>query len=161
MSMADYGALRPAFDRSSESFRVLVVERDEYAIRLLEEARTELRLTLDLAMNARQALRRLATGFYDAVVVNLPLARTSAEELYRVVARADRKQADRLVFLTPDLNEVATRRFLREAGRPFLTKPVAASELHDLVVRVAIGAAGHLPSWAEPDRPSRGPRDEV
>ncbi len=139
-------------DGEGQQSRVLVVERAEHLTHLLEDVPTEPLLIVHMALNARQALRRLASGFYDAVVVHLPLAQTTAAELYRVIAWVDRKQADRLVFVAPDLSDPATRKFLSEARRPFLTKPVEAYDLYQLVLRVAEGAPPH-PSIAQDDLP--------
>lgn len=139
-------------DGRGQQTRVLVVERTDYLTRLLEDGGTRPRLTVHMALNARHALNRLASGFYDAIVVHLPLARTSAEEFYRVIAYVDRKQADRLVFVTADLSDPATRKFLREARRPFLTNPVEASDLCQLVLRVAQGAPPN-PSAVQDDLP--------
>jgi hypothetical protein len=71
------------------------------------------------------------------VVVDLPVARSSAEDLYRGIQDLETDHAHRLVFLASDLHDTGTRKLLARAGRPFLTKPADGRELYELVVRVA------------------------
>lgn len=120
--------------------RVLVVEGAEYAGGLLRESGDPSMLHIESARDPRQALRQLRNEFYHAVVVELPHPSMSAEDLFRSVVAFDVEQAVRIVFLANDLSDPATRRFLTDAGQPFLTRPVDANELQDMVLRVALGA---------------------
>ncbi len=119
--------------------RILVVEGSDYAGGLLRESGSPSMFHIDSTRDARQAIRRLRNEFYEAVVVELPHPGLSAEKIFRSVIAFDLEQALRMVFIANDLSDPDTRHFLTQAGRPFLTKPVDQTELHDLVMRVAVG----------------------
>ena len=120
--------------------RILVVEGTEYAGDLLKESPSMFQI--EAARDAKVALRNMRNEFYDAVVVELPNASMSAEDLFRSVIGFDLEQALRMVFIASDLNDPDTRRFLTQAGRPFLIRPVDPDELHEMVLRVALGEDG-------------------
>lgn len=105
--------------------------------RLLERTPLNGDLSVESARDVRQALRRLEDGFYHAVLIELPAPRVGPRELFEHVNGHDPQQARRLVFLANDSLDTTTLRFLSEAGRPYLTKPVEPPELMDLVIRVA------------------------
>ena len=127
-------------DRGPEDGRgtisVLVIEGSKYAASLLSERRRPGRLSVDSVRDTRLALGRLRSEHYDVIVVSLSPPQGGAEEFYHAVVASDLEKASRIVFLTSDLADPTIRRFLKRAGRPFLTHPVDPKELHDLVVRV-------------------------
>ena len=120
--------------------RVLVIEGSDYAGELLRAREEESGIEVVSARDPRHALKQLQNEFYDAVVVELPHPAMSAGELFRSVISFDLEQALRIVFIASDLSDPETRRFLTQAGRPFLTRPVDLEELHELVLRVASAA---------------------
>ncbi len=119
--------------------RVLVVEGADYAGDLLSESGSPSLFHIESTRDPRQAVRQMRNEFFDAVVVELPHPTMPAEELFRSVIAFDIEQALRMVFIAADLSDPGTRRFLTQAGRPFLTRPVDPIELHNLVLRVALG----------------------
>lgn len=128
--------------RELADLRVLVVEAGVAVSRLLGRAQGRRRVALRGVRDGREALKALSADAYDAVVVDLPMMRRNAEDFYDRLLRANSGLAERVVFLAADLTDPETRRFLSQAGRPFLTKPVDGSELLDLLIRVAAPPAG-------------------
>jgi DNA-binding response OmpR family regulator len=118
--------------------RVLVVEASGYSAGLLEEVSHLTGLVVELSRNPRAAVDRLQSEFYDAVVIDLPPPLMPPEELFRRIVAIDLEQAVRVVFLVNDLGDPETRKFLTDAGRPWLTQPVDPAELHELVLRVGL-----------------------
>lgn len=131
---------------SGMPIRILIVEGSDYAGGLLRETGSPSLFHIECTRDARQAIHRLRNEFYEAVVVELPHPGVSAEQIFRSVIAFDLEQALRMVFIANDLSDPDTRHFLTQAGRPFLTRPVDPTELHDLVMRVAVGPKG------EPDQ---------
>lgn len=118
--------------------RVLVLEPMGHNAGLLEEVAELTGLTVELVRDPRTTLSRLENDRYDAVVIELPAPGMASIDLFRAIVAIDIDQACRVVFLVNDLSDAATRKFLTDAGRPFLTMPVDPAELYDLVVRVAL-----------------------
>jgi CheY-like chemotaxis protein len=118
--------------------RVLVIEGSGHTAGLLEEVATLTGLSVELARDPREGLRRLRGDVYDVIVVDLPPPHMTPEELFRRIVAVDLEQACRVVFIANDLGDAATRKFLTDAGRPFLTQPVDPAELYDLIVRVGL-----------------------
>ncbi|NIR45877.1 MAG: hypothetical protein GWN32_01740 [Gemmatimonadetes bacterium] len=118
--------------------RVLVLEPMGHNAGLLEEIGALTGMSVDLVRDTRGALRRLERDRFDAVVIELPAPGMAPIDLFRAIVAIDIDQACRVVFLVNDLSDPTTRKFLTDAGRPFLTMPVDPAELYDLVVRVAL-----------------------
>jgi CheY-like chemotaxis protein len=118
--------------------RVLVIEVSGFSASLLAETAGPGGLEIDLVRDAREAVVKVQNQFYEVIVIELPPLHLTSVELFRDLVAYDLEQAMRIVFLTKDLGDPATRKFLTEAGRPFLTQPVDPLELYDLVLRVGL-----------------------
>ena len=118
--------------------RVLFIDSSGYSAGLFKDYVGQSGMEIDLARNPRQALRRLKKHFYDVVVIELPTPQIPPDDLFRDIVAIDLEQAVRVIFMVNDLGESSTRKFLTDAGRPFLTQPVDPAELHDLVLRVGL-----------------------
>jgi len=59
----------------------------------------------------------------------------SGQEFYRQVREIDREQAGRMVFITGDTVNVATRQFLQRVSNPCLVKPFKVEEIREVVER--------------------------
>jgi DNA-binding response OmpR family regulator len=116
----------------------LFIETTGYSAGVFREYVGQAGVEIELARNPRQALRRMKRQFYDTVVIELGTPQIPPDDLFRDIVAIDLEQAVRTIFLVSDLGETATRRFLTEVGRPFLTQPVDPAELHDLVLRVGL-----------------------
>jgi DNA-binding response OmpR family regulator len=118
--------------------RVLVVESLNHTSATLEEIGTVTGMTVESERDARVAVERLRDEQFDVIVVHLPPPQMSPAELFRDIVAIDIEKASRIIFLVNDLGDSETRKLLTGAGRPFLTRPVAATALYDLVVRVGM-----------------------
>jgi CheY-like chemotaxis protein len=118
--------------------RILVLEPMGHNAGLLEDVGALTGMAIELVRDPRTMLSRLENDRYDAVVIELPPPGMASIDLFRAIVGIDIDQACRVVFLVNDLSDAATRKFLTDAGRPFLTMPVDPAELYDLVVRVAL-----------------------
>lgn len=121
------------------AIRALVIEGVEYTASLLAEMPAAGGLIVESVRGAREALCRLRADSYDVIVATLPVTQMTAEDFFRGIAALDVEYTSRVVFLASDIADPSVRRFLTFAGRPFLTRPVDAKELHELVMRVGLG----------------------
>jgi CheY-like chemotaxis protein len=58
------------------------------------------------------------------------------EALFRDLLQHDPRHAQRVVFVTGDLQSGAAQRFLTESGRPFIGKPFQLDDLAAVVASV-------------------------
>lgn len=127
---------------NSTALRVLVLESNGHTGGLVRQAAAHTGIAVDLAREPRMALRRLREAFYDVILIDLPTPGIRDHELFSEISAIDGAHAHRVVFLVNDLGDARTRRFLTDAGRPFLTQHADPAQLSELVARVGYGAGG-------------------
>ncbi|MGE3537729.1 MAG: ATP-binding protein [Candidatus Tectimicrobiota bacterium] len=100
---------------------------------------------VELVANGRLALEQLATRAYDLILCDVRMPELDGPGLYRVLERQQPQLCARLIFLTGDTLEPATRTFLSQTGAPCLTKPFAIAEARRLIQRTLQGDAMSAP----------------
>ncbi len=121
---------------------ILVVE-DEPALRaaLVQVLRMEGHRTV-AAATGHAALESLARETYDVVILDLRLPDIDGKAIWQWISRHHPGLCERVVFMTGDTLSPGSNRFLQEAGRPVLAKPVAMDELTRMVDTVVGSSAG-------------------
>lgn len=123
--------------RGSASSTFLIVD-DEPSIRraivryLLREGHA-----VDAASSGEEALARMADRRYDAILLDLRMPDTAGEKVYEQLRREDPEHAARVVFATGDAESSGVRDFLRDAERPFVSKPFMLPSVVRLLCDVA------------------------
>jgi len=124
-------------DVVAQGARVLCVD-DEFLIgevvtRILE---SQLECLVHHVDSGAEALRRLETTDYDAIIVDFVMPNMDGGQLYRRIAKERPEMLPRLLFTTGDTLTPATLDFIAESGRPLLEKPFGLPELTAAVRRV-------------------------
>lgn len=122
---------------------VIVLEAGFYGSGSLRQACDEAGLAVEWAHDVPALIRRLRLASYQAIVISLPVPGMEPAHLYREIVALDPELTDRLIFIAHDLGDPATRHFLADAGRPFLTRPVTAEAIRDLVLRMVRDRRGN------------------
>jgi signal transduction histidine kinase/ActR/RegA family two-component response regulator len=127
---------------------VLVVDDEEDVAGTLCDLLKELGVSATVVSDAESAWRALTRegGVFDAVTLDLRMPGTSGRSLYERLAGRVPAAAARVIFLTGDTADAETERFLREAGRPVLTKPIALEPLALALTPLLLSAARRLRS---------------
>lgn len=103
---------------------VLIVEDDFEFADVLSEVLTHDNHLSDRAANGLEALDKLRTGTYDAVVCDLMMPRLDGESLYRQVQRDFPYLAEKFIFITGQTSQHAgLTNFIYPTGNALLTKP--------------------------------------
>jgi two-component system NtrC family sensor kinase len=110
---------------------VLVVDDEEDVAGTLCDLLKELGVSATVVSDAESAWRALTREgrVFDAVTLDLRMPGTSGRSLYERLEGRVPAAAARVIFLTGDTADAETERFLRAAGRPVLTKPIALEPL--------------------------------
>ena len=90
---------------------------------------------VDVAGSGAEALQRMFDRQYDLIITDIKMPEMSGQEFYRRVREIDREQAERMVFITGDTVNVATRQFLQRISNPCLVKPFKVEEIREIVER--------------------------
>lgn len=119
--------------RLTGSRRVLVVD-DEPAIRAAITAfLRSLGHEVEAVASGREALARTGARDFDCVLLDLRMPDMSGDSVFAELRASAPELANRVVFVTGDVQSEATRRFLEASGRPVLTKPFLLDDLAALV----------------------------
>ena len=92
---------------------------------------------VELAADGEEALALLQTRRFDVIVSDLRMPRLGGEELYQRLGTLRVPLQDRFIFMSGDIVNEKTRRFLAGTGRPYLHKPFELRRLASLVRTVA------------------------
>lgn len=107
----------------SDQLRVLVVD-DEASVRVsLQRYLAGKGHQVETTASGEDALVRLKSSKYDAVIVDMRMPDLSGEQLFERLRSNDPAHAERVIFTTGDLVNEQMRRFLDGTGRPCVPKP--------------------------------------
>jgi two-component system NtrC family sensor kinase len=119
--------------------RILVVDDDRPIAALLADVIAGEGHTVDTAYDGLAALDRLAATSYDLVITDVRMPRLDGLGLYRALRERQPDLARRVVFITGDALDPATRDFVASTGALLLTKPFEIprllSSVHHLLAR--------------------------
>ena len=110
--------------------RVLVVEDDYQLADVLAEVLTYENCTADTASNGMEAMEKLRSADYDAVICDLMMPRVDGEALYNQAAQLYPHLSDRFLFITGNaaLRSGLTD-FVYRTGNNLLEKPFEIEQL--------------------------------
>jgi two-component system, cell cycle sensor histidine kinase and response regulator CckA len=104
--------------------RVLVVDDDHDLAELLREVLTYENCEVEVAGNGMEAMDRLRTGEYDAILCDMMMPRLDGEALYNEVARDFPHLSNRFLFITGQTSHKAGfSDLVTRAGNCVIEKP--------------------------------------
>jgi two-component system NtrC family sensor kinase len=112
--------------------RVLVVEDERDVAQLLRRVLVADGHTVILAEDGNEAvehLQALGEDGLDLVISDIKMPGLGGPALYKRLKRDYPSLVKRMVIITGDMMNAATRGFLRETGLPYLTKPFGLDDL--------------------------------
>ena len=109
--------------------RILVVDDEPTMRSALGSFLGSLGYHVEEAGNVRAARALLASSEYDVVLLDLRMPDLGGDVLYHELCDRDPRHARRVVFLTGDTQSEPAQRFLRDAGRPSVSKPFQLDDL--------------------------------
>ena len=114
--------------------RVLVVDDDHDLAVLLGEVLTYENCEVDIAANGMEAMDRLRTSDYDAILCDLMMPRIDGEVLYNDVVRDYPFLANRFLFVTGQASRKAGfSDFVWRTGNELIEKPFDIQQLRTAI----------------------------
>jgi PAS domain S-box-containing protein len=102
---------------------VLVVDDEDAIRKLVSTILAKNGHTVETTGNAEEALSKLDSKSYDAVLMDIRMPGMSGPELYNNIIVKHPKLSSKCIFLTGDTSDSNTRDFLEQNGLPYITKP--------------------------------------
>jgi DNA-binding response OmpR family regulator len=115
---------------------VLLVEDDPTVSKIFTIVLERAGFAVTSVANAVDALAVLGQSPFHAIVCDLILPRAEGTTFYDELRSTFPDMAERVLFVTGWANEPKSRALLEHTGRPFLAKPVEATELVAAVRRI-------------------------
>jgi len=116
--------------------KVLVIGDEETILHMVREALTVHGYEVDVAQDGETALRLLGQRSYDLALCDWKMPGLNGQQVYERLRISNPELSERMIFLTGDVANDKTQRFLRESKKVCLTKPFSLTEF-----RAAIGQA--------------------
>jgi len=88
---------------------------------------------VDPVVTGAQALEKLGEGDYDVVMLDLRLPDIDGRAIWQWIGAHRPAILGRVVFMSGDTMSAETQQFLRDTGRPVLTKPLTIERVRAMV----------------------------
>lgn len=123
--------------RRGNGAKVLIVD-DNAAVRgCLEAMFSVLGYQSELATDGREALPKLQSNDYDAVICDLYMPHMDGDQLYQACRSLRRELARRFIFITGEEMETLPAQCLQRDDQPQLLKPFRLADIQQALNRVA------------------------
>jgi signal transduction histidine kinase/ActR/RegA family two-component response regulator len=103
--------------------KILVVEDEPQIRQLFEDVIRDVGHAVEGAANGRIALEMIAKEDFDLIICDVKMPEVSGPEFYAEIKRKGEALERRLIFVTGDLMNAETLRFVESTGRVWLGKP--------------------------------------
>ena len=123
--------LAPIFEK-----HLLVVDDEPHIRDLLTRFLEMQHYTVDLAEEGKEACRKLTTVSYDCILLDLKMPGMSGREVFRLIQESDQRVANKVIFITGDASDTATRDFIAMATNPVVLKPFHLDDVCRQVLQV-------------------------
>ena len=139
-SAEERAAQKESFAQPKAHGRILVVDDEDVVTDVVRTALSSSGFSVDCASGGEEAYRMVGSKAYDLIIsdIRMPGAMDGRRFFYEV-KKNDPALADRFVFISGDVMEKKTARFLKESGRAFLLKPFSMSDLRWVVEKTLQG----------------------
>ncbi len=113
--------------------RILVVEDEPAICQVCLRVFISEGFEVDSAANGNVAQDMLGEKDYDLCLIDIKTPVMDGKQLYQVIVGRHPKLAKGVIFITGDVMDGYTQRFLELAVRPYLLKPFTPDELRTIV----------------------------
>lgn len=113
--------------------RLLVVDDEPSIAAMLKEMLSFNGYEAETAADGTEAMKKLSGGRFDLIISDLCMPNMSGPELYRNVMLRDSQLGKRMIFVTGDTVNAASRKFLESTGNRWLSKPFNMTDVEQVV----------------------------
>ncbi|HEY8714073.1 MAG TPA: ATP-binding protein, partial [Candidatus Acidoferrum sp.] len=136
----------------ASSYRILVVEDEPTVARLIADVLEDDGFLVDVLLEGREALQRVAREKYDLVICDMKMPGLDGQHFYQALVQSHNSLSDRFLFVTGDTVSPRTHHFLETHRLPHVAKPFRMEELKEKVYELLEHSRACQPRAAEATR---------
>ncbi|UCE17890.1 MAG: PAS domain S-box protein [Gemmatimonadota bacterium] len=125
--------IRIEYTTKLENKKILIIDDEALVVDLVKEALEGEGHTVEMAYDGESALRKIKEDNYDAIVSDLKMPGKDGVTIYHFCQECKPRLAEKFLFLTGDVGNSDTIRFIEDCNMPYLSKPF---DVKDLVAEV-------------------------
>jgi DNA-binding response OmpR family regulator len=118
---------------AAELKAILVVDDDQQLASALQWILADENFLVDVAFDGEEALSKVKTHKYDAIICDLKMPRLRGDEFYLKISEMRPSLADRFIFITGFATDPKISQFLTKHNVKYLVKPFVIRGLIDCV----------------------------
>jgi len=116
--------------------RVLVIDDEEPILQMVREALTPQGYEVDIASDGATALQRIAEKQYDVALCDWKMPGLNGQQVYERARAVNPALSDRIIFITGDIINERTRKFLEQQNKICLPKPFTIAEFRLAIKKI-------------------------
>ncbi len=128
---------QPAPPPPARPLTVLVVDDEEFLLKLLQRVLMRMGHNVDIAISGSAALQQFKVRQYDVVICDILMPDMLGPELYHRANRQYPELTGRFIFITGNTVDHDTLAFLEATATPWLAKPFLPAEIERAVNQIA------------------------
>jgi DNA-binding response OmpR family regulator len=129
-------------DEGGTKLRALIIEDDPDARAVLAKALAAAHFDSVCAGDGREALQILVREDFTVILSDINMPELDGKQLFDFLDKNLPEARSRVIFVTGETGNPATREFLEASGQPYLPKPVELPLLFVLLEAIAASARG-------------------
>jgi len=116
--------------------RILVIDDEEPILHMVREALTPQGYEVDIASDGATALQRMTEKKYDVALCDWKMPGLNGEQVYERARAVNPGLSARMIFITGDIINERTRKFLEQQNKICLPKPFTIAEFRAAIKKV-------------------------
>ena len=129
-------------DEDSPKPRALIIEDDPDARTVLAKALAAAHFDAVSVGDGREAMQLLVREDFTVILSDINMPELDGKQLFEFLDKNLPEARSRVIFVTGETGNPATREFLEASGQPYLPKPVELPLLFVLLEAIAAGEGG-------------------
>lgn len=114
---------QPSCVKPAQAKSILLVDDDDLILKLLQKALESSETEIEVAVNGREALSKLAARNFDLMICDIQMPEMTGQELFQHIQDNALLPPQRILFLTGDQGS-DVKKFLDSSGCYYLYKPI-------------------------------------
>ncbi len=127
---------KPAEKAGACEGRILVLDDEKSLAELLGDLLELLAYTTVICNSAAQALASIREQDFDVIISDFRMPEVNGEQFYAEATKLKPALARRIIFLTGDVVNEETMKFLKSVGNPHMGKPFVLAQVNRTVAEV-------------------------
>jgi len=116
--------------------KILVIDDEESILQMVREALTPSGYEVDTAIDGATGLQRMSEKQYDVTLCDWKMPGLNGEQVYERVRALHPKLSSRMIFITGDVINERTQKFLEQQNKTCLPKPFTIAEFRAAIKKI-------------------------